>query len=100
MPNSPRDAPQGARIPQRILLGGSKIPREFGSGVPKTGEAKFPMTPERNGTERNEWNERNSREKFTHRRVTANVCALTVCRTHTVPYKLQKSSMGSQESCL
>ena len=45
MPNSPRGAPQGARIPQRILLGGSKILREVGSGVPKTGEAKFPMTP-------------------------------------------------------
>ena len=33
-------------------------------------------------------------------RMTANVCVLTVCSTHTVPYKLQKSSMGSQESCL
>ena len=32
--------------------------------------------------------------------MTANVCVLTVCSTHTVPYKLQKSSMGSQESCL
>ena len=31
-------------------------------------------------------------------RMTANV--LTVCSTHTVPYKLQKSLMGSQESCL
>ena len=47
MPNSPRGAPQGARIPHRILLGGSKIPRGFGSGVPKTGEAKFPMSPGR-----------------------------------------------------
>ena len=47
-----------------------------------------------------ERNERNAREKFTHRRVTANVWVLTVCSTHTVPYKLQKSSMGSQESYL
>ena len=45
MPNSPRGAPQGARIPQRILLGGSNIARLFCVGVPKTGEAKFSMTP-------------------------------------------------------
>ena len=47
MPNSPRDAPQGARIPRRILLGwgGGKIPRGFCVGVPKAGEAKFHMTP-------------------------------------------------------
>ena len=48
MPNSPRDAPQGDRIPQRILLGGSNIARLFCVGVPKTGEAKFPMTPATN----------------------------------------------------
>ena len=60
----------------------------------------------RNGTERNErnerneLNERNAREKFTHRLVTANVCVSTMCSTHTVPYMLQKSLMGSQESCL
>ena len=36
----------------------------------------------------------------TGRRVTANVCILTGCSTHTVHYNLQKSSMGSQESCL
>ena len=34
----------------------------------------------------NERNERNAREKCTHRRVTANVWVLTVCSTHTVPY--------------
>ena len=45
MPNSPRGAPQGARIPQRILLGGSNIARVFCVGVPKTRESKFPMTP-------------------------------------------------------
>ena len=37
------------------------------------------------------WNERN-KWKFTHRRVTANVCVPTVCSTHTC--KLQKLSMG------
>ena len=52
MPNSPRGAPQGARIPQRILLGGSKIPRGFCVRVPKTGEAKFPMTPGNRGKKR------------------------------------------------
>ena len=41
--------------------------------------------------------ERNAREKCL---VTANVCVPTVCSTHTVPYRLQKSSMGSRESCL
>ena len=41
MPNSPRGAPQGARIPQRILLGGSNIARLFCVGVPKTGEARL-----------------------------------------------------------
>ena len=45
MPNSPRGAPQGARSPPRILLGGSNIARVFCVGMPKTGEAKFPMTP-------------------------------------------------------
>ena len=54
----------------------------------------------RNGTERNERNERNALEIFTDRHVTANVCVPTVCSTHTVPYKLQKSSIGSHESCL
>ena len=45
VPNSPRGAPQGARFPQRILLGGSNIARVFCAGVPWTGEAKFPMAP-------------------------------------------------------
>ena len=31
--NSPRGAPQGARFPQRILLGGSNIARVFCAGV-------------------------------------------------------------------
>ena len=39
------DAQQGARIPQHILLGGSNIARVFRVVVPRTGEAKFPMTP-------------------------------------------------------
>ena len=52
----------------------------------------------RNGTERAERTERPG--KIYAPCVTANVCVLTVCSTHTVPYKLQKSSMGSQESCL
>ena len=33
--------------------------------------------------------------KFTHHRVTTNFCVPTVCRTHAVPYKLQRSE-GSQ----
>ena len=55
----------------------------------------------RNGTGRNEMNGMNRRaRKFMHRHMTANVCVPTVCRTHTVPYNLQKLSMGSHESCL
>ena len=39
-------------------------------------------------------------KKFTHHRVTVNVCVLTVCSTRIVPCRLQKSWMGSQDSCL
>ena len=40
VPNSPMGAPQGARFPQRILLGSSNIASVFCAGVPATGEAK------------------------------------------------------------
>ena len=53
-----------------------------------------------NEKEWNEWNEWNAQERFMHHRVTANVCVPTLCSTRTVPYKLLKSSMSSQESCL
>ena len=50
-----------------------------------------------NGTERLKRTERPG--KFMHCLVTANVCVPTVCSTHTVAFKLQKSVMGIQESC-
>ena len=54
MTNSPRGAPQGARIPQRILLGGSIIARVFlrggaenlGSQIPYDTGLRIPRLPE------------------------------------------------------
>lgn len=43
--NSPRDARREAKIPKEIVRGDTVFTREFGTGVPPTGEAKFPVTP-------------------------------------------------------
>ena len=41
----PKGSTVGCQNPSAILLGGSNIARVFCQGVPKTGVAKFPMTP-------------------------------------------------------
>ena len=45
VPNTPRGAKGGAEYVQRIWNNRADFPREFGTGVPQTGDAKFPMTP-------------------------------------------------------
>ena len=41
----PMDTKRGASDPQRIWLGDTKFPSEYGSGMQQTGDVKIPMAP-------------------------------------------------------
>ena len=43
--NSPRDTEGDIKYPQVIWYGDAKFPRLYSSGIPKTGEVKFSVTP-------------------------------------------------------
>ena len=47
IPNSPRDTEGDTKCPQVIWYGDAKFPRLYSSGIPKTGEVKFSVTPGR-----------------------------------------------------